>query len=61
MIHMDSEEEALHTISVLAEGGTVLSPLSPHPEPDDENKRNILPVAMRSGEIYAFMGAYELI
>lgn len=35
MIHMDSEEEALHAISVLAEGGTVLSPLHPHPEPDD--------------------------
>ncbi len=35
MIHMDSEEEALHTVSVLAEGGTVLSPLQPHPEPDD--------------------------
>ena len=28
-------EEALHTMSVLAEGGTVLSPLEPHPEPDD--------------------------
>ena len=35
MIHMDSEEEALKAISVLAEGGTVLSPLHPHPEPDD--------------------------
>ncbi len=35
MIHMDSKEEALHTVSVLAEGGTVLSPLRPHPEPDD--------------------------
>lgn len=35
MIHMDSEEEALHTISVLAEGGIVLSPLKPHPKPDD--------------------------
>lgn len=35
MIHLDSEEEALHTISVLAEGGTLLSPLKPHPEPDD--------------------------
>lgn len=35
MIHMHSEEEALHTISVLAEGGTILSPLKPHPEPDD--------------------------
>lgn len=35
MIHMDSEEEALHALSVLAENGTVLSPLRPHPEPDD--------------------------
>ncbi|MCM1024995.1 MAG: VOC family protein [Roseburia sp.] len=35
MIHMDSEEEALQAVSLLAEGGTVLSPLRPHPEPDD--------------------------
>lgn len=35
MIHMDSAEEALKTVSVLAEGGTILSPLHPHPEPDD--------------------------
>ncbi len=35
MVHMDSQEEAAHTISVLAEGGTVLSPLKPHPKPDD--------------------------
>ena len=35
MIHMNSEEEALQTIAVLAEGGTILSPLQPHPEPDD--------------------------
>ena len=35
MIHMDSEAEALHALTVLAEGGTVLSPLRPHPEPDD--------------------------
>ncbi len=35
MIHMDSEAEALYAISVLAEGGSVLSPLKPHPEPDD--------------------------
>ncbi len=35
MIHMDSKEEALHTVSVLAEGGTILSPLQPHPKPDD--------------------------
>ena len=36
MIHLDSEAEALHTISVLAEGGTILAPLQPHPEPDDD-------------------------
>lgn len=35
MIHMDSEAEALRTVSVLAEGGRVLSPLAPHPKPDD--------------------------
>lgn len=35
MIHMDSEAEALHAISVLAEGGSILSSLKPHPEPDD--------------------------
>lgn len=35
MVPMDSQEEALHTISILAQGGTVLSPLKPHPEPDD--------------------------
>lgn len=34
MIHMDSVEEALHTVSVLAAGGTVIAPLQPHPEPD---------------------------
>ena len=32
---MESEKEALRTMSVLAEGGVVLSPLQPHPEPDD--------------------------
>lgn len=35
MIHMDSQEEALHTMSVLAEGGTIIAPLQPHPKPDD--------------------------
>lgn len=35
MIHMEDEEEALRAVSVLAEGGTVLSPLKPHPKPDD--------------------------
>lgn len=36
MVHMDAKEEALHTISVLSEGGTVLTPLQPHPAPDDD-------------------------
>ncbi len=35
MIHMSSMEEALQTVTILAEGGTILSPLQPHPEPDD--------------------------
>ena len=35
MIHMNSQEEALQSVAVLAEGGTILSPLQPHPEPDD--------------------------
>ncbi len=35
MIHMGSKEEALHAMSALAEGGTVISPLKPHPAPDD--------------------------
>ena len=35
MIHMNTKEEALQTVALLAEGGSVLSPLQPHPEPDD--------------------------
>ena len=35
MIHMDSKDEALHAVSILAEGGTVVSALKPHPAPDD--------------------------
>lgn len=35
MIHLDSEEEALKAVALLAEGGAVLSPLKPHPKPDD--------------------------
>lgn len=35
MIYMDNMQEALHTVSILAEGGTVVSPLKPHPAPDD--------------------------
>lgn len=36
MIHMDAKEDALDTVSRLAEGGTVLAPLQPHPAPDDD-------------------------
>ena len=35
MIHMPAKEDALLTISVLSEGGHVISPLQPHPAPDD--------------------------
>ncbi|MBR6524360.1 MAG: VOC family protein [Clostridia bacterium] len=35
MIHMDDMEKAKRAIAVLAEGGEVLSPLKPHPVPDD--------------------------
>ncbi|MCR2048016.1 VOC family protein [Acetatifactor muris] len=42
MIHMDSEKEALYAVSVLAKGGTVLSPLQPHPEPDDSGCGSII-------------------
>lgn len=42
MIHMDSEAEALNTISALSKGGTILSPLMPHPEPDDDGCGSII-------------------
>lgn len=42
MIHMDSQEEALLAISLLAEGGSVLSPLRPHPAPDDSGCGSII-------------------
>lgn len=35
MIHMDSKEDASKTISALSKGGTIISPLHAHPEPDD--------------------------
>ena len=36
MVHMDSLEEARRAMETLAQGGgTVLSPLHPHPAPDD--------------------------
>ena len=37
MIHMDSQEEALQSVAVLAEGGTIHTPLLPNPEPDDDS------------------------
>ncbi len=42
MIHEDSEAEALHAISVLSEGGEILSPLKPHPAPDDDGCGSII-------------------
>jgi len=42
MIHMDSETETLRAISILAEGGTVLAPLRPHPAPDDDGCGSII-------------------
>ena len=35
MLHMDSMDEALHAVAILAEDGTVVSPIKPHPAPDD--------------------------
>ena len=35
MIHMDSKEEAERAVEALAKGGALLSPLKPHPKPDD--------------------------
>lgn len=36
MVHMDSMDEARHAIDTLMQGGgAVLSPLRPHPAPDD--------------------------
>lgn len=35
MIHMDDMNDARHAISLLAQDGTVISPLRPHPAPDD--------------------------
>lgn len=35
MVHMDAQPEAESAVSLLAEGGAVLSPLKPHPKPDD--------------------------
>lgn len=35
MIHTESKAAALRAISVLSKEGTIVSPLQPHPEPDD--------------------------
>lgn len=35
MIHLNTEEEARKIIGLLEEGGSVISALAPHPEPDD--------------------------
>lgn len=35
MIHLNTEEEARKIIGFLEEGGSVISALAPHPEPDD--------------------------
>ena len=42
MIHMPSKEEALQAVSTLAKGGTIISPLQPHPEPDDSGCVSII-------------------
>lgn len=35
MVHMDSTEAAERAIGLLAQRGEILSPLKPHPKPDD--------------------------
>ncbi len=35
MVHLDNQEEARQALDLLAKGGEVLSPLHPHPAPDD--------------------------
>jgi len=35
MIHMDNMADAKHAVGILARGGTIISPLKPHPVPDD--------------------------
>ena len=35
MIHLNTEEEVRKIIRLLEEGGSVISALAPHPEPDD--------------------------
>lgn len=42
IIHMGSRDEAERTVSVLAEGGTEVSPLKPHPKPDDSGCGSVI-------------------
>lgn len=35
MVHMNSLQEAQSALALLADGGAILSPLKPHPVPDD--------------------------
>ncbi len=35
MLHMDNMADAKRAVGILAQGGTVISPLKPHPAPDD--------------------------
>ena len=35
MVHMDDPQKATDTCGLLSEGGSVISPLVPHPAPDD--------------------------
>lgn len=35
MVHLDTMDAAQSAVKMLAEGGSVLSPLKPHPAPDD--------------------------
>lgn len=42
MIHMQTKDQALQAIAVLAEGGQVVSPLKPHPKPDDSGCGSVI-------------------
>lgn len=42
MIHLESKEDALRCIEKLVEGGKEISPLRPHPEPDDSGMGAII-------------------
>jgi PhnB protein len=35
MVHMDDPQKAADTCGLLSKGGSVISPLAPHPAPDD--------------------------